>query len=285
MAESGVPGPFLVVVPLSLLHNWYEQIKIFAPDLPCVMYYGTSSERMALRKQVKFKDLVVLKDETESYSSHSNGSSSSKNRKRSREIRSVSQNTPPCSKKLPINDIAQHQAFSTPISDESYWKAGFLSITFNQSPPSCKSYDILLNNVDETLKAVISRKRFSPSKELLRNLKNLNKYPAEYLQAIHSLSAPEAEENLKLKCKKTRKLKVPKTFGEHENNPDFMTNLERVIEEVVANSDESLLSDKFHAMFSSGMDQNSASFCARSGFTGERIESPMEYEEIYENLR
>lgn len=51
MREIGATGPFLVIVPLSLLHSWSEQMAMFAPDLPRVIYYGSNEERIEMRKK------------------------------------------------------------------------------------------------------------------------------------------------------------------------------------------------------------------------------------------
>ncbi|KAI9449289.1 SNF2-family ATP dependent chromatin remodeling factor snf21 [Lactarius psammicola] len=45
-----VEAPFLVVCPLSVLHNWIDEFKRFAPEIPVVMYHGTPEERAELRR-------------------------------------------------------------------------------------------------------------------------------------------------------------------------------------------------------------------------------------------
>lgn len=42
--------PFLVVCPLSVLHNWYDEYQKFAPTIPVVIYHGTPAERAELRR-------------------------------------------------------------------------------------------------------------------------------------------------------------------------------------------------------------------------------------------
>ncbi|KAJ7155165.1 SNF2 family DNA-dependent ATPase, partial [Mycena filopes] len=44
--------PFLVVCPLSVLHNWGEEFKRFAPKIPVVLYHGTPAERAEMRRTV-----------------------------------------------------------------------------------------------------------------------------------------------------------------------------------------------------------------------------------------
>ncbi|KAI0251647.1 SNF2 family N-terminal domain-containing protein [Lactifluus subvellereus] len=45
-----VEAPFLVVCPLSVLHNWNDEFKRFAPKIPVCMYHGTPEERAELRR-------------------------------------------------------------------------------------------------------------------------------------------------------------------------------------------------------------------------------------------
>merc|ERR1712029_377418 len=53
MYEMGVPGPFLVVGPLSTVPNWVNEFKRFAPNVPCVLYHGNANERIELRGELK----------------------------------------------------------------------------------------------------------------------------------------------------------------------------------------------------------------------------------------
>jgi len=62
--EMGVPGPFLVVAPLSTVPNWCNEFKRFAPEIPCILYHGTKAEREVLRRRAKEKyssDLAPVK--------------------------------------------------------------------------------------------------------------------------------------------------------------------------------------------------------------------------------
>ncbi|GAA53433.1 lymphocyte-specific helicase [Clonorchis sinensis] len=45
LIEAGVPGPYLIVTPLSLLPSWADQFSAFAPRIPCLVYYGAMMER------------------------------------------------------------------------------------------------------------------------------------------------------------------------------------------------------------------------------------------------
>lgn len=45
-------SPFLVVCPLSVLHNWVEEYEKFAPKIPVCMYHGSKADRAELRRTV-----------------------------------------------------------------------------------------------------------------------------------------------------------------------------------------------------------------------------------------
>ncbi|EPQ53069.1 hypothetical protein GLOTRDRAFT_117172 [Gloeophyllum trabeum ATCC 11539] len=47
-----ISGPFLVVCPLSVLHNWVSEYQRFAPGIPVCMYHGNPAERAELRRTV-----------------------------------------------------------------------------------------------------------------------------------------------------------------------------------------------------------------------------------------
>jgi len=47
--EMGVPGPFLVVAPLSTVPNWVNEFKRFSPKVPVMLYHGSREERQELR--------------------------------------------------------------------------------------------------------------------------------------------------------------------------------------------------------------------------------------------
>ncbi|EJC99481.1 uncharacterized protein FOMMEDRAFT_128129 [Fomitiporia mediterranea MF3/22] len=44
--------PFLVVCPLSVLHNWVDEFARFAPKIPVVMYHGSPEHRADLRRNL-----------------------------------------------------------------------------------------------------------------------------------------------------------------------------------------------------------------------------------------
>ncbi|GBG89175.1 hypothetical protein CBR_g48883 [Chara braunii] len=57
---KGIHGPFLVCGPLSTLSNWVNEIKRFAPTIPCILYHGSKEERAALRE--KYMPAKVTED-------------------------------------------------------------------------------------------------------------------------------------------------------------------------------------------------------------------------------
>lgn len=52
LVNMGVPGPFLVVVPLSTLPNWQSEFERFAPKVPVVVYHGLNTLRPAIRRKI-----------------------------------------------------------------------------------------------------------------------------------------------------------------------------------------------------------------------------------------
>ncbi|CAE6425485.1 unnamed protein product [Rhizoctonia solani] len=52
MKSKGVWGPFLIVCPLSVLHNWILEFEKFAPSIPVCMYHGSPQHRVELRQPV-----------------------------------------------------------------------------------------------------------------------------------------------------------------------------------------------------------------------------------------
>lgn len=49
LRSKGTWGPFLIVCPLSVLHNWVTEFEKFAPSIPVIMYHGTPEHRAELR--------------------------------------------------------------------------------------------------------------------------------------------------------------------------------------------------------------------------------------------
>ena len=74
-----IPGPFLVVVPLSTVDNWMKEFRKWAPEVNVVLYIGNKKSREMIRehefytkgraKRIKFSAIVstyeiVVKDST-----------------------------------------------------------------------------------------------------------------------------------------------------------------------------------------------------------------------------
>ncbi|TFY77398.1 hypothetical protein EWM64_g6613 [Hericium alpestre] len=47
--RTRVDSPFLIVCPLSVMHNWIDEFQKFAPDIPVCMYHGSPEERKEMR--------------------------------------------------------------------------------------------------------------------------------------------------------------------------------------------------------------------------------------------
>ncbi|KAL4065609.1 SNF2 family N-terminal domain-containing protein [Scleroderma yunnanense] len=52
LRELGHFRPFLIVCPLSVIHNWIEEFHRFAPAIPVCMYHGSPTDRAELRRTV-----------------------------------------------------------------------------------------------------------------------------------------------------------------------------------------------------------------------------------------
>ena len=62
LVEMGVPGPFLVVAPLSTIANWVREFNKFAPQMPVVLYHGNAKQREAIRN-TKVREIHDLTEE------------------------------------------------------------------------------------------------------------------------------------------------------------------------------------------------------------------------------
>lgn len=61
--EKGVSGPFLIIVPLSVLPNWKNEFTKFAPDIPVITFHGNAKERKELiLKYQRTKKKVLQKE-------------------------------------------------------------------------------------------------------------------------------------------------------------------------------------------------------------------------------
>lgn len=55
-----IPGPFLIIVPLSTLPNWTMEFDKWAPSVTAVSYKGTPLQRKAAQAQIKAGAFQVL---------------------------------------------------------------------------------------------------------------------------------------------------------------------------------------------------------------------------------
>ncbi|RLV89267.1 putative ATP-dependent helicase IRC5 [Spathaspora sp. JA1] len=60
LIEKGITGPFLIVVPLSTLSNWYNEIKRFTPSIKVIKYAGTKLERAKINLASKSSQLNIV---------------------------------------------------------------------------------------------------------------------------------------------------------------------------------------------------------------------------------
>lgn len=57
--EHGIPGPFLVLCPLSVVGNWVNELARFAPELGVAQYHGVPTARARLRRGAASWHVVV----------------------------------------------------------------------------------------------------------------------------------------------------------------------------------------------------------------------------------
>jgi SNF2 family DNA or RNA helicase len=57
--NRGEKSTSFVVVPTSILYNWKDEIKKFAPDLNVLMLEGNASNRMSLMNEIEDNDIVI----------------------------------------------------------------------------------------------------------------------------------------------------------------------------------------------------------------------------------
>jgi len=55
--HKNVWGPFLIIVPVSTLYNWQNELEKFCPALRVLPYFGTAEERKRLGKFLDPKNL------------------------------------------------------------------------------------------------------------------------------------------------------------------------------------------------------------------------------------
>ncbi|ORD93820.1 INO80 [Enterospora canceri] len=57
--SKGIAGPFLVISPTTLLHNWADEFNNFLPDFKIVEYWGSIQERKDQRKKIKNCNVII----------------------------------------------------------------------------------------------------------------------------------------------------------------------------------------------------------------------------------
>lgn len=55
--SKGVWGPFLIIVPVTTLHNWQNELAKFCPTLKVLPYFGSPEERKKLGRFLDPKNL------------------------------------------------------------------------------------------------------------------------------------------------------------------------------------------------------------------------------------
>lgn len=59
LISNGVTGPFLVVVPLSTLSNWYNEVQRFAPSIKTLKYTGSKQERQDIKLNASYNLILT----------------------------------------------------------------------------------------------------------------------------------------------------------------------------------------------------------------------------------
>lgn len=55
--NKGIWGPFLIIVPVTTLHNWQNELAKFCPCLKVLPYFGSPEERKKLGKFLDPKNM------------------------------------------------------------------------------------------------------------------------------------------------------------------------------------------------------------------------------------
>ncbi|CAK9437953.1 uncharacterized protein LODBEIA_P23310 [Lodderomyces beijingensis] len=59
LIENGIKGPFLVVVPLSTLANWYNEVQKFAPKINVLKYQGLRQDRAKINLKTTRANVII----------------------------------------------------------------------------------------------------------------------------------------------------------------------------------------------------------------------------------
>ncbi|ORY27879.1 SNF2 family N-terminal domain-domain-containing protein [Naematelia encephala] len=60
--EHNIWGPFLIITPMSTLHNWQQELARFVPRLKTIPYWGTIKDRETLRRIWCKRNLTITED-------------------------------------------------------------------------------------------------------------------------------------------------------------------------------------------------------------------------------
>ncbi|KAF8567020.1 hypothetical protein P879_05914 [Paragonimus westermani] len=165
LIEAGVYGPFLIVVPLSLLSIWADQLAAFTPRLPSLIYYGSLAERHKLRKRIRRRVRIRMRDPIEQYKSvlsEDTPKTSYLQNKSSVKVPSNSQESP-----LVLNNNESSPEASYHVSSASESLCSFPSSCSSECPtntknrvgrPSVSSYTTdpsVLRRLDGTISGVL----------------------------------------------------------------------------------------------------------------------------------
>ncbi|TFK21697.1 SNF2 family DNA-dependent ATPase [Coprinopsis marcescibilis] len=129
LRERNNSRPFLVVCPLSVLHNWVAEYEKFAPEIPVCMYHGTPAERAELR------NTVMSLDRTEAVQPKQKGKSPTTKKGRGRPRPSTSGRK--SSRKAKVDSDSEDELNSIPVTTKP---------TTSSFPIVITTYDIIMRD-------------------------------------------------------------------------------------------------------------------------------------------
>lgn len=59
LVQKKIPGPYLVIAPLSTIPNWLMEFEKFSPKIPVVLLHGTAEERSKTYNKINQKAFDV----------------------------------------------------------------------------------------------------------------------------------------------------------------------------------------------------------------------------------
>ncbi|KAJ6563318.1 P-loop containing nucleoside triphosphate hydrolase protein [Mycena vulgaris] len=131
LRELGFSRPFLVVCPLSVLHNWADEYRRFAPGIPVVIYHGTPAERAELRRTA-----LALPEKVRKGASTSTSASPGKR-------------TSPRKSASKIEDEDQNENAEEEDGDEDdAWKSGTEGVDWKWDYPDMPHFPVVLTTYE-----------------------------------------------------------------------------------------------------------------------------------------